>query len=259
MKNGIYINKNSNSKLNIKLSFFYKKMLLYIFLTIISLGILFPYTYEKYCELIINNSYIDNKKLIFKGTVKTAYIEFLKNLVYSFIIVIIFIHIYPVFEVLASFGANLGDFLSPKIIKLVYSIPTIIIVYFIVTRMYKWKLLNIYFLNRADECILLPKTKLLYKFKVMILLYLLSKIVYVFTASLSYPFSFFCKAKYNYERIIIDDKSLIFLKLQYSIITFFKILPLYIFGTFTLGLGTPLLMYYGNQYIITNLKRTKVK
>lgn len=254
MKNGIYIRKNSKSKLNIKLSYFYLRMLLYIFLTIITFGLLFPYSYTKYCELIFNNTYIDNRKVIFKGTILSAYKTYFKNVIYAFIVIIVFYNLQKETQSLIQFITDyVTTFFSPTIIRFIRSLPAIATVYFLVIKLYKWKLNNIYFLSRADEYTFNQKTKLEYFFKRFIFFYLLSKILFILTASVSYPFSFFCKTKYNYERLKIDNFSLEFLKLKYIIYTFIIILPLYGLSIITIGLASPILMYYGNQYLITNL------
>ncbi len=257
-RNGIYINRKSKSKMNVRFKTFFLTMLLYIFLSVITLSILVPLAYYKYCSLIYNNTEIDGKKTVFMGTIKEAYRIYITGIVYIFILVFIYLNIVS----LVNYLIETGSYIIPEAIRylfttkvgaLINSAPSLIAIFFIVSRFFKWKLSNIYFLSRANDKLLMPQTKLLVNLWKMLLFSAIPKLVHLITASITKPITLFCKTKYNYERLLVNNKSFRFLSMKHIFFAFLKLFPLYLLEIGSFGIASPISWYFSNQYAITNL------
>ena len=64
--------RKTRSRFTYSLPKFYGYFIFYVFLSIITALMLTPYSYYKICELRYSHTFIDNKKVVFRGKVNDA-------------------------------------------------------------------------------------------------------------------------------------------------------------------------------------------
>ncbi len=67
---------------------FYFIFLLFVLMSVASLFTLLPYAYYRYCLIKYNNTFYDNKKVRFNGTIRGAYTSFLSGFLLTIIILL---------------------------------------------------------------------------------------------------------------------------------------------------------------------------
>ncbi len=145
---GIIIPK-TKSRFEYPLYKYYFKLLLYVLMSALSILSLLPLAYYLYMKDKTRNMYIDNKKVIFKGTIFKCY-------QYTVVWIILFVLLSFIINLLTKtyfmdWLSNSANIFTAYIKKFILSSPTVLLVFIIVNRLYRWGLTNIYFGTEYGE------------------------------------------------------------------------------------------------------------
>ena len=148
---GIIIPK-TKSRIEYPLYKFYFKSFLYVLMPLLSFLSLLPLAYYLYMKDKTKNMYIDNKKVIFKGTLFGCY-------QYTVVWLILFVLLSVTIGIITNtyfiqWLNNSSNFFYLYLKKIILSSPTILLAFVIFNRLYYWGLSNLSFGTEYDDSII---------------------------------------------------------------------------------------------------------
>jgi len=237
--------KKTKSRFVYKESKFYGIVLFYIFISIISCLILAPFAYYKVCELRYNHTYINNKKIVFRGRVYGAYYQFTLGLILV-VIILFFISIlkqYFLNDILANLRVEIQNLIN----SLIAAAPTMVITGVLINRLFVWSIRNIFIVSDDQISSYLKVSYLKLSIIKAILTAVLRKIASLVTFGFGEPLLLVIKERYIVSRQYISEKKLYF---DGSIFDSYKwFLWRYFLTLATLGLYYPIYLYKQYQWI----------
>lgn len=233
---------DTKSRFEYPLKKFYFKFIFYIFISVISLFMLVPLAYYLYSKDKYKEFYIDNKRVIFKGKLRDAYISFVPWFILSSLVflVVIQLRLTAIYYWIST---------NPNIIfvyetTLISVLPNIILFFAIFTRLYKWSISNLYFLEKQEETFYIRNI-----IQTMIVAGSIKAINYL-SVGILYPISLCIKSWDRIGRTVISGNKLEFnVSIKEAYLWFLGRLFMIIIS---LGLYFPVYMYKKEKWITKN-------
>ncbi len=138
--------RKTRSRFTYSLPKFYGYFIFYVFLSVITALMLAPYSYYKICELRYSHTFIDNKKVVFRGKVNDAYYQFTCGIllvILSFFV----IHILKIYFLNDILNMIENKTVSNLLSALISALPAFIISFFLINRLFVWPIQDIFFLS----------------------------------------------------------------------------------------------------------------
>lgn len=244
---GITTNKTP-SRFIYKESKFYGMIVFYIFISVITLLILAPYAYYKVCELRYNHTYIDNKKVVFRGKIADCYYQFIIGLILvtiSLFLIAIFKK-YFLNDILSKLSSPFDRLVSATIA----AAPAMVITALLFNRLFTWSIKNIFFVSDTNFVSYLKISYLKLSIIKAVLAAVLRKIASIITFGFGKPLILVIKERYIINRQYISESRLIFLG---RILSAYKwLFWRYFLVIITLGFYYPIYLYKEWQWITIN-------
>ena len=186
---------------------FYGYFALYAFLSIITCLMLAPYAYYKMCELRYNNTYISNKKIVFRGKMYEVYYQFTLGLILA-VVLLFLLNVFKLYFLndvlshLPNYGKNLVN-------AAIAGAPLMIITAVLINRLFVWSIRNI-FLVYDDSYSYLKVSYLKLSIFKAILSAVARKIASLLTVGFGEPLLLVIKERYIVNRQFISNKRLRF-------------------------------------------------
>lgn len=142
--------RKTRSRFTYSLPKFYGYFIFYVFLSVITALMLAPYSYYKICELRYSHTFIDNKKVVFRGKVNDAYYQFTCGIllvILSFFV----IHILKIYFLNDILNMIKNKTVSNLLSALISALPAFIISFFLINRLFVWSIQNIFFLSEGRQ------------------------------------------------------------------------------------------------------------
>lgn len=236
--------KKTPSRFIYKESKFYFIFLFYAFLSVITLLILAPYSYYKVCELRYSHTFIDNKKIVFRGKMHEIYYQFVLGLILV-VIILFFIRImqqYWLDDILSS----LPEFARGLIPGLIAAAPTMVVTGVLINRLFVWSIKNIFFVSDDTIDSFLNISYLKLSIIKAVVQAVLRKLASIMTVGFGEPFLLVVKERYIVSRQYISG---IKMRFDGSVFESYKwFLWRYFLVIFTAGIYYPIYLYKTYQW-----------
>ena len=131
------MNYRTKSRYEYKEVKFYFIFLGFVLMSVLSLFTLLPYAYYRYCLIKYNNSFYDNKKIRFNGTIRGAYTSFLSGFLLT-IIILLSVDIIKTTFILDYVKANVPEKAVGWIDTAITALPTILASSLVFNSLFKW-------------------------------------------------------------------------------------------------------------------------
>ena len=220
---------------------FYFIFLGFALMSVLSLFMLLPYAYYRYCLIKYNNSFYDNKKIRFNGTIRGAYTSFLSGFLLTIIILL------SVDIIRTTFFMDLiMEYVPERFVGLVNTViaalPTILASSLIFNSLFKWGQRNANFVY-DDTGSYLEK-----KIIKGILVAILGKIFSLISFGLGNPLTVWIKWRFIVNREYVSHKKM---KFDAFIVSSYKwFVWRYYLNIITVGFYYPIYIHKINQWTI---------
>lgn len=187
----------------------YGILIFYIFISLISLLTLAPYAYYKVCEIRYNHTFIDNKKVVFRGKIADAYYQFALGL----ILVVISLFLVDIFKkyFLNDLLSNIPSPFDGLVSAAIAAAPAMIITALLFNRLFVWSIKNIFFVSDTNFVSYLKLSYLKLSIVKAVLSAILRKIAEFVSFGFGRPLLIVIKERYIVGRQYISQNKLIFL------------------------------------------------
>jgi len=184
---------------------YYEFFILHFLLNLFTLGLAFPFTHNKFKDLVVNNSYFGTSKFDYEGSSKRFFIIYIKVFIW-YILSIVLLSIIAYF--LSSVAIKLHDFINNEIIMII-SIFGVYLVYFFLFFFLK-AIFEQYMRNYIWSVTTLNDTKFSSRLEVRELtkIYMVNILAVVFSLGLLTPWAKIRLLKYKASQFFVDTNEL---------------------------------------------------
>ena len=233
------------SELNVKRLTAYFYSLGYFLAIIFSLTFLFPWAFMRYHGWLVNNTKINEKKLVFDGRTKHLYLIYFTGIILAAIIYSVFFFGSALVAAFLEKNGYNTDYLRSLVYRGFLTVPGLLLTLFITCRFYKYRNTHTHYEGYNDT-----KSGLKLQLYKIVLSSIIFKAITVLTSFIGYPFALNIRERFLQSRRYIDGDDLKFKGSigRICLIWFIGI----ILSIITLTFYIPYLFFSLNKYIIAN-------